>query len=206
MRRTAPAGHGGAQAGPLSIRPMRRTVLVALAAAIAGAVVLAIGQGVLWFAASEPAIRAGAWLAIGGSIALIAAAALLPVVFRGTDRRLTEASRAADGGPVVDPGRRNVVVAPLLAVAILGSTALAFGINVADAEPAVCDVGPGWSCGLVRVPADRDAPSSGLLEIAYTIHPATAPSPGRTATGARARRRRAGRRRAARGGLDVRQP
>ncbi len=117
-RGQAPVGHGGAQVGPLSIRPMRRTILVALAAAIAGAVVLAIGQGVLWFAASEPAIRAGAWLAIGGSIALIAAAALLPVVFRGTDRRLTEASRAAEGGPVVDPGRRNVVVAPLLAVAI----------------------------------------------------------------------------------------
>ena len=157
---------------------MRRTIRVALVVAISGAVVLGLGQGVLWFAASEPAIRAGAWLAIGGSIALIVAAALLPVVFRGTDRRLAEASRAADGGQVVDPGRRSVIVSPILAVAILGSTALAFGISVGNAEPAICDVGPGWSCGIVRVPADRDAASSGLLEIAYTIHPATSVSPG----------------------------
>ena len=47
-----------------------------------------------------------------------------------------------------------------------------------NAEPALCNVGPGWSCGIVRVPADRDAASSGLIEIAYTIHPATALSPG----------------------------
>ena len=155
---------------------MRRTILVALAVAIIGAVVLAIEQGVLWFAASEPAIRAGAWLAIGGSIALIAAAALLPVVFRGTDRRLA-GDRAADGGLVIDPGRRNVVVAPILAIAIVGSRR-SRRQKLADAEPDMCDVGPGWSCGIVHVPADRERRRSGLVEVAYTIHPATDLTPG----------------------------
>jgi pimeloyl-ACP methyl ester carboxylesterase len=163
---------------PLAIRPMRRTVVAAVTIAVLGLVALAAGQAVLVLADGPAAIRTGSWLAIAGSLGVVAAAALLPVVFRGTDRRLAEASRDADGGPVVDPGPRSAVVAPLLAIAIVGSSALAIGISAANAEPPVCDVGPGFSCGIVRVPADRDAPSSGVLEMAYTIHAATAPAPG----------------------------
>ena len=173
-----PGWQGGAQDRPLPIRSMRRTVLLAIGAAAVGGLILAAGQGVLWSASSQSALRTGSWLAIAGSLVLIAAAGLLPVVFRGTDRRLAEASRGADGGPVIDPGPRVLVLAPVLAIAIVGSAALAFGLDAADAEPDVCDVGPGWSCGLVHVPVDRDEASGDLVEVAYTIHPATARTPG----------------------------
>jgi pimeloyl-ACP methyl ester carboxylesterase len=176
----APSASSAADPGtePLAIRPMRRTVRAAVLGAIAGALLLAVGQVVLANAAGVASLRAGAAVVAAGVVVLVLGAGLLPVIFRGTDRRLAEASRAADGGHVHDPGPRAVAWSPLAAIGIVASAGLAFGLSGGALEPAVCDVGPGWSCGIVRVPVDRSAPAGELIEMAYTIHGAEAAAPG----------------------------
>jgi pimeloyl-ACP methyl ester carboxylesterase len=172
----APATDG---TGPLTFGPMRRTVRAAVAATIGGAVLLIAGQAILSTASSLAALQAGTALVASGVLVLVIGAGLLPVVFRGTDRRLAEASRAAEGGHVQDPGPRAVAWSPLAAIGIVASAGLAFGLSRGTLEPASCDVGPGWSCGIVRAPVERTAPAGELIEMAYTIHPADAPGPGR---------------------------
>jgi pimeloyl-ACP methyl ester carboxylesterase len=168
------------EAATPAIAPMRRSVAAAAGLGAAGAGLVLAGQGVMTVATVPLAVRLGAAIVIAGSLAVVAGAALLPAILRGGDRRLADADRRRHPGAVRVPRARSALVLSLVAVLVAAGGGLAYGLSGPGTSPAACDVDPGWTCGIVRVPADRRAadPGAELVEMAYAVHPATNPVPG----------------------------